>query len=309
MQLTREQFDRVKAYVMREARPLDRQLFRYYFEGGDSDKVARELAAFQNEDGGFGHSLEPDFRLIASSSLATTVGMQYARAIGLPSEHPIVKGAIGYFLNKYDEKKKKWQIVPKEVNNVPHAPWWHFDEGNDFPGEHDSWANPGAEIVAYLYEHRSLVPATFLAEVTENAMQAARTAPLEMEIHDFYCFARLLDVIPDPYRTELFDKLSSSVRVITALGPSEWDDYGAKPLQIAPSPHSPFAPLLEKQIAENLDYEIKQLGEEGYWKPNWSWFGHYEDVWKQAEIEWRGYLTVHMLKVLQNYGRLETLQD
>jgi hypothetical protein len=76
MQLTREQFDRVKAYVMREARPLDRQLFRYYFEGGDSDKVARELAAFQNEDGGFGHSLEPDFRLIASSSLATTVGMQ-----------------------------------------------------------------------------------------------------------------------------------------------------------------------------------------------------------------------------------------
>ena len=40
---------------------------------------------FQNDDGGFGRALEPDFRLPASSAIATAVGFQYLREAGVAS--------------------------------------------------------------------------------------------------------------------------------------------------------------------------------------------------------------------------------
>ena len=70
--LSRADFDRAKRFISAHARPLDRSLFVYHFQSGPADDVMAELVRFQNEDGGFGRGLEPDFRLGASSALATT---------------------------------------------------------------------------------------------------------------------------------------------------------------------------------------------------------------------------------------------
>ena len=47
-------------FIYRNARPLDLARWQYLFEDGGRENVLNILASYQNEDGGFGHALEPD---------------------------------------------------------------------------------------------------------------------------------------------------------------------------------------------------------------------------------------------------------
>ncbi|PFA67724.1 hypothetical protein CN378_09370 [Bacillus sp. AFS015802] len=67
MKLSTEQWNKGKAYIQQNARALEQKLFNYYFEEGSKDEAIEELSTYQNTDGGFGHSIEPDFRLAISS--------------------------------------------------------------------------------------------------------------------------------------------------------------------------------------------------------------------------------------------------
>ena len=76
MQLQKARFESARGFVHERARPLDRALFSALFENGDAAAVSNALVAFRNEDGGFGNALEPDFRLPASSPMATSMALQ-----------------------------------------------------------------------------------------------------------------------------------------------------------------------------------------------------------------------------------------
>lgn len=71
--------------MLQRARNLERSLFRYEFENGSFTDVLIELSRYQNEDGGFGHGLEPDLRCKESSALATTRALEILR---LRPDHP-----------------------------------------------------------------------------------------------------------------------------------------------------------------------------------------------------------------------------
>ncbi|MCK4793901.1 MAG: hypothetical protein KAV87_59795, partial [Desulfobacteraceae bacterium] len=83
------------------------------------------------------------------------------------------------------------------------------------------------------------------------------------------------------------------------------EQYVLKPLHVATSPGSPFAGMLAAEVEANLDYEIERQDEDGSWAPNWTWGDNYPEVWPEAEREWRGVLTLKMLKLLRGFGRLE----
>ena len=87
--LSREAFDRARDFIKAQARPLDRVLFEYRFEGAPVDLVTAELARFQNDDGGFGHALEPDLRTPTSSALATEIGTGFFDAGTVAETSPI----------------------------------------------------------------------------------------------------------------------------------------------------------------------------------------------------------------------------
>ena len=53
-------FKKARTFVYRNARPLDIARWQYHFENGSKGAVLTALAVYQNEDGGFGHALEPD---------------------------------------------------------------------------------------------------------------------------------------------------------------------------------------------------------------------------------------------------------
>lgn len=302
MTLSHEQFEKARAWVKAHARTLDRRLFEYYFEGGPAQAVVRELARYQNPDGGFGGSLEPDFRLEESSPMATTIAFQYLREVGASSDNPLVQDGIRYFINTYNQERKGWQGVPPEVNDVPHAPWWQVDANApvDATALEKAWPNPSAEIVGYLNAHADLVPPEFLQQVNEQALANLKNQPQEMEPHDLLCFIQMSQTLPEPLKAEALQQIRDRARKSVPLSAEGYPP----PYWFATSPSAPLAELIKEEAEQSLLYQLRQQAEEGCWKPNWAW-GQYEDAWTKAEQEWKGHLTVKLLHTLQQYGKIE----
>ena len=285
------------AFVRAHARPLDRALFAHWFEGGPAGAVEAALVPFQNADGGFGNALEPDFRLPASSVLATTIALQYLGKIDAPDTAPLVADAIHYLNATFDPAVGGWAGVPPEVNDHPRAFWWNW-EGPPaaFPG------NPSAEVLGWLYRYRTHATPEVLAQA-ERAALAAFAAATEVEWHEVLCWIRLFERAPAEVRAQLAPRLRDHVAAAVSLDPATWDEYSPRPLQFAPSPDAPFHDVVAPGIAADLDRLAGEREPDGGWSPPWSW-GRYEDVWPAARADWRGVLTVQNLRTLAAYGRV-----
>jgi hypothetical protein len=280
---------------MINARPLEKALYAYHFEDGTAKDVLAELTKFQNPDGGFGHGLEPDVRLPDSSVIATTIAFQRFREINAPASHPLVVSACRYLRQTYNQKHLNWSIIPPNVDDAPHAPWWQYD------GElMNRVINPRAEILGYLYDYPDHFPAEMRDKLTCSVMDTLLTHADEMEMHDVLCAIRLSETVnlPEDLKTALIDKLSLILTQSVTRDREKWSDYGLPPLTVVDSPDSPFAALFIKEIPHNLDFLMQTRAEDGSWYPNWAWEG-------DARQEWSGVLTLINIRVLRAFGRIE----
>ncbi|MCY2951574.1 MAG: hypothetical protein NTU53_06305 [Planctomycetota bacterium] len=298
LKLPSHSFRLASTFIKTTARPLDQRLFEFYFEQGTPDAVIAAVANYQNPDGGFGHAIEPDFRLISSSPMATTVAFQYLTEVNAHPDHPVVRAAIQYLLNTYDSARGLWPNLPPEVNSVPHAPWWHYTNP---PTTFQPVCN--AEIVACLNAYPALVPPQILDRVNYIALTTLVNLPDILEIHALLCYLRLAQEIPAPRDILILTKLRHAVPTLVTRDPAQWSTYSVKPLTLAPTPYSPLADLIDPaDISANLNYEIQHQSPSGSWLPTWTW-NQYLETWPEASLEWQGHLTVKTLHTLHAYNR------
>jgi hypothetical protein len=305
LKLTQEAFSKARAFVIGNARGVDQALFAHYFEQGSPGDVLCELASYQNDDGGFGRWLESDFALPDSSPAASVVGFEYLRAVDAPATLDIVKRGIDYFLATFEREQQRWHAVPKEVNDVPHAPWWHYRKEIGGCVIDRSLGNPGAEIVGYLNRYRELVPSSILEQVTESFIERLHALPDKADsMHEILCYLRMTENLPARAHAACFAKVQRLIQHATETDPAKWGEYGATPLFFVTSKESPLVDLFPEALAANLDYLIQAQDEDGSWKPNWSW-GQYDEAWQEARRRWSGQLTVRNLRLLSNFDRLD----
>lgn len=303
--LTGRAVDKARAFVEGTARPLDRERLAFHLDGADTGPVVHELAQFQNADGGFGHGLEPDLRAPASSALATTVGLQVLREIGVPGDHPVVAGAVGYLVNTYDATRKAWEIIPEEADAAPRADWWNHAKAGEALARF--LVNPRAEIVGYLRQYGAPVPQAMLDELFEDILSHMTGSAPRVEMHDFLCYLRLAETpgLPEAVRGPVVERLRGSVRHTVETDAKAWNGYCATPLDVAPTPTSLLADAFTPQeIAANLDHLVTSQKRDGAWAPAWEW-GRYPTAWRQAKREWKGVLTVRALTTLRAHGRVQ----
>ena len=300
--LTHSAFQRAKNFIMDQGRVLDQRRFEFHFEGGSADAVLAALTPYQNDDGGFGHSLEPDIQTPFSSAIVTTVGFQILREIRAPASHTVVRNGIQYFIATYEESQQVWPIVPPEVNDAPHAPWWHYEKSTETFGRF--LVNPRAEIVGYLHEFSEGVPTKLLKTLTTAVLEHLDSLPDEMEMHDSLCFVRLAETETLSSRDKVWAKLARAAAPGVARNAEQLTGYVLKPLWLVPSPESPLAAGLKDEVEMNLDFEIEQQGEDGSWSPNFSWGDQYPEAWRVAKREWQSRFTVDTLKTLKDFGRI-----
>ena len=245
LRLAEEKCEKARRFIFEQARTLERSLYGFHFENASKEDVLDELAKFQNEDGGFGHGLESDLRTSVSTTMATSVGFQVLREVGAKETCPIVQSAVQFLLKSYDAERKAWPIIVPEVNNAPHAPWWHF--GEDRPARwKESLANPRPEILGYLYDYQGLVSGSMLSSLTEDVVAYLEKLPETMEMHDLLCYARLMAMksLPDDVKRKMRPRLEKAVDLTVTKDESQWGGYGLKPVVLAPCPVSPFAEQL-----------------------------------------------------------------
>lgn len=73
---------RAEHFVWHTARVLEQRLFAHLFLNGDADPVETALDAYANDDGGYGHALEPDLRGPASRPPHTAYALHVLDALG-----------------------------------------------------------------------------------------------------------------------------------------------------------------------------------------------------------------------------------
>ena len=301
--LTQAAFQSAKNFIMDHGRALDQRRFEFHFEAGSANAVLTELASYQNDDGGFGNSLEPDIRTSASSAIATTVGFQILREIRASANHPLVRKGIEYFVATHDASRGVWPIIPSEVQEAPHAPWWNYQSSAETFGQF--LINPRAEIVGYLHEFSDGGPTQLLKPLTATLLAHLYSLSDKMEMHDILCFARLAETETLPNREEVWETLARAAASHIARSPAQLTGYVLKPLWLVSSPKSPLATEFKDEVEMNLDFEIEGQGEDGSWSPNFSWGDQYPETWQIAKKEWQSRFTVETLKTLKDFGRIE----
>ncbi len=163
-------FNKARAFIYRNARPLELARWQYHFEGGRRSAVAQSLAAYQTADGGFGHALEPDAWNPHSTPIQTWAATEILREIDLVDPaHPIISGILRYLEGGQDFDGHCWYNTVPGNNDYPHAPWWHTDSQST---SHHSY-NPTACLAGFILRFAAEDSALFRLgrRVTQEALR------------------------------------------------------------------------------------------------------------------------------------------
>ena len=69
------QIKKIKEFIFKNGRLLERRLFSFFFENGNKNEVIKALVAYQNMDGGFGNGIEPDLICPDSTAIGAETAM------------------------------------------------------------------------------------------------------------------------------------------------------------------------------------------------------------------------------------------
>ncbi len=307
--LDKNRFERARDFILTQGRPLEKALFDLEFGGGSVQEVLTQLAEYQNSDGGLGKALEADVRTPTSSAICTEFGLRILAEIGTPAAHPMVTGVVSYLLDTFDPETQVWRVVPEDINDHPHAPWWH-DEDESLKRTFDDFlVIPRAGILAYLHHYADLLPPDWLEQVTEQTVAAIMSLDVEKfgGGGDTLVYARRLAEAPrlEPKHKDLLaPRVQKLSQLIVTRDPAQWSQYSTPPLKLAPMPQSITAASLSGYLPMHLDYLVETQSPHGYWDVTWTW-NDYPEEWEIAKGEWRGVLTLDALRSLRAFGRFE----
>ncbi len=281
--------DAARTFVAAHGRLLDRSRFAMLADGAPPEPVLRALAAYANDDGGFGRALEPDVRDAHSQPLAVLAAFELLDEAGA-GDDPLAIAALDWLVT-VTEDDGGVPFLLASATTAPRAPFLQPSEGSSF--------------------HMT-------AAVTAAALRlsdAARAHPW-VEAATAFCWAHLpttaahayeiryalqfLDAVPEPDRAaaalEALRPLIPRDRGLPVSGGVEGE---ALPLHVlAPLPGRSRALFDPAAVERALDAYAAEQGEDGGWDFDWL-------RWNPAVAwEWRGRQTAEAVALLAANGRL-----
>ena len=302
--LSKTLFNQIKAYMAAEARPLERDIFNYYFNDSSGDDVLDSLEAFQNADGGFGRGIEPDFKLLHSSPMGASIGLRYLSRLGNSERaQNMIAKAVGYLETTFDSNRNGWYSVPSTVNNYPHASWWEFKSDINMTVIDYSWGNPTAELIGYLYKYKKYLNNLDINSLINYAIANLNKMEKFNSDHEIFCYIRMYNELGEEFSSQIVDTLKLAVSQLVNTNQSEWINYVPTPLKFIEINSNNYFGIEDELIDRNLDYIIDGLEEDGRALPTWQWDKYLEE-WENAKCEWTGILTLEALLALLKFNRI-----
>jgi hypothetical protein len=302
-------YTHARTFLYRNARPLDIARFGYHFENGGKEAVLTALAAYQNEDGGFGHALEPDAWNPNSAPIQTWTATEILWEIDFrDASHSIIQGILRYLASGKDFEGRFWYNANCSNNDYPHAPWWEIESDSTCHIDY----NPTACLAGFILRFAERDSALFAlgSRIAKEAHDSYMAGDLLGDMHTTGCFIRLMQYAEEAGVTDVFDipalkeKLKSQVKHSITADKSAWESgYICKPSQFFNSCDSIFY----ADNAEIADYECDFIErtqlDDGSWPIPWGWAA-YPEEWAISKNWWKGNGALLNLLYLREMGRL-----
>ncbi|QNA75721.1 hypothetical protein C8250_030975 [Streptomyces sp. So13.3] len=295
---------RAEHFVWQTARVLEQRRFTFHFlDGSDAAAEAVETAlnAYRNDDGGFGHALEPDLRGPVSQPLPTAHALRVLDGIGRCGGQRAER--VCRYLTEVSTAEGALPAVHPSLRGYPAAPWIQVVEAPK-----GSLLATGP-VVGTLHDngvwHAWLFRATDFCWAAIEALDA--THPYEVE-----AAVAFLDAVPDRARARdaahRLGKLVREQQLVVVLDPDRADRYPL-PAGYAPGEYH-FAYdyargpdslarqwFTDAELERSLDFLTAEQGEDGGWPMRWR-------AWAPGtRLEWRPIITIEALRTLRAYGR------
>ncbi len=294
-------FNAAAAFVAANARVLDRRRFQRLFDDGPvlgSAPVRDAVAAYRNDDGGFGHALEPDCRAPGSQPAAAEMALCVLDEADAWDED-LVRGACDWLMAVAPAEGGAAFVEPT-LAGWPHAPWWVPEEGH--PASLVTTGMIAGTLHARGVSHPWLDGATAVMWNRIGALSASRGGTTSLAGgYEMFGVLGFLQHVPDRDRArEVFGRVGPLLieRNLVTLDPeAPGEVHGV--LDFAPEPDSLARSLFDDvTVKAHLDHLAQAQRDDGGWTFNWP-------AWSPvAELDWRGFLTVDTLRILRANGRL-----
>ncbi|MEU9453297.1 hypothetical protein [Streptomyces sp. NPDC048277] len=291
---------RAEQFMWLTARVLEQRLFSYHFLNGDPDPVETALDAYRNQDGGYGHALEPDLRGPVSQPLHTGHALRVLDAIGRCGGQRVER--VCRYLTSVSTLDGALPAVHPSQRGYPAAPFVPIVD--DPPSE----LLATGPVVGLL--HRNEVWHAWLFRATDFCWEAVesleKSHPYEIE-----AAVAFLDATPDRPRAEAAaDRLGRLVREhrLTALDPAALDAYPVAPGYAPGEHHFPHdfakspqslarAWFTDEEMERSLDFLGAEQADDGGWPIRWRQWA------PTIALEARPVVTIEALRILKAYGR------
>jgi hypothetical protein len=283
-------FDAAAAFIAANARVLDRRRFQRLFQDGTAGPVRDAVAAYRNDDRGFGHGLEPDCRAPGSQPAAAEMALRVLDEADAWDD-TLVLGSCDWLASVAPAEGGAAFVEPT-LAAWPHAPWWVPEEG------HPASLIATGMIAGTL--HSRGVGHSWLDGATE-VMWTRMGRLTEPGGYEMFGVLRFLQHVPDRDRAlTVFGQIGPLIvdQKLVAINPEAvGETHGV--LDFAPEPDSLARSLFDDATIEaHLDHLAQAQLDDGGWTFNWP-------AWSPAaERDWRGFLTVDALRVLRANGRM-----
>ena len=287
-----------ESFMTGHARLLDRRRFELLFSAGDPEGALAAVDAYRNADRGYGWGLEPDLRAPESQpggalhafevfedvaplttprarELCDWLGAVALPDGGVPFAFPIASAAAtAPFWAGADPDRSSLQITAA-VTAVAHRVARHDPDVAEHP---------------------------WLERSTRFCLDAIASREGEWHAIELMFAIGFLDAIAasNPEAGPLLDRVAEVIPPSGALHvQGGQEDEMIRPLDFAPYPDSRARGLMDDgAVAADLDRLAGGQHDDGGWAVD---FASYSP---QAALEWRGYRTVHALRVLRANGRI-----
>lgn len=282
-----------ETFMATHARLLERRRFELLLGKGGPAGVHTALAGYRNPDGGYGWSLEPDLRVPDSQPVGAMLALEVL-AQTAPTSTPPDLGLFDWLtaITLPDGGLPFALPLSSPVGSARH---WIESDPTTSSLQMTTQVAANAHLLG---QHQPAVARhPWLATATEFCLAAIRGIDDEPHAYELMFALRFVDAL-GPGVPGAGDALSSLGRFVPAGGTMPVQggapDETLHPLDFAPYPDTPARQLF---TAEAISADLDRLS--ALQKPDGGWSIDWATASPAAALEWRGYVTLAAVQILQ----------
>jgi len=307
MKLSKQQFEKARRFIYKNARSLDLYRWQYHFENGSKENVLKALSYYQNDDGGMGHALEPDVWNPDSVPIATS------RATGILEEieyydtnSKLIKNIFAYLESEKDFIDGKWLFAVESNNDYPHSQWFHYSDSSNIN------YNPTIQIAGFVLKCADKNSTIYkkCKEIALKAVSEFLDPNIKNEMHLTGCFVNFHSYCVDSDIKNSFDFiefesiLNNQIKKDICDDIEKWNtNYVAKPSWYIDSSLSHFYKSNKELCEYECEFIINNMEEDGAYKVTWSW-NDYLDKFPISANWWRSSMLIENMLYLKNFDKI-----